>query len=309
MANEKGAGDGIHCPAMRNHFAAAALAYLWLGCAQLPRPAEPPAEFEAAKVHYRDVGTGSRAIVFIHGWACDSTFFDEQFATLQFATPQGAGRMIAIDLPGHGKSEEARPGVDYTMAYWARSIDAVLRHAGIDEAILVGHSNGVPVIRQFYRMYPDRALALVAIDGALIQVVTPEMVAPFIKQLEKPDYKSIARRLATGMARIGDLTTIQQEHIVDVAVNTPQRVLVGGIRAALDAAVWKTDPIKIPVLGVYVKQAAWTADYFTKVKEFVPQFEYHQLSGVNHCLQMDEPEKFNELLLAFLKAHELQATN
>ena len=60
---------------MRKHFAAAALACLWIGCVSdttQPKPTtppsaetkpEPPAEFEGVKVHYRDVGTGSRAIV------------------------------------------------------------------------------------------------------------------------------------------------------------------------------------------------------------------------------------------------------
>jgi len=34
-------------------------------------------------------------------------------------------------------------------------------------AVLVGHSMGTPVARQFYRKYPQNTLAIVIVDGAL----------------------------------------------------------------------------------------------------------------------------------------------
>src|ERR1700733_6270058 len=104
------------------------------------------AKYGDIKVHYQDEGKGKDAVVFVHGWTCDLNFWKGQF------TAMPGTRMIFVDLPGHGKSD--KPKVDYTMEYFARSIEAVMKDAGVKKAVLVGHSMGTPVIRNFYKFYP-----------------------------------------------------------------------------------------------------------------------------------------------------------
>src|SRR5262245_13090206 len=112
-----------------------------------------------AKVHYESHGEGDQALVLVHGWTCNATFWRRQI-------PDLAGhRVLVVDLPGHGESD--KPELAYTMEHFARGIDAVMRDAGVGKAVLVGHSMGTPVIRQFYRLFPDRTLALVIVDGSL----------------------------------------------------------------------------------------------------------------------------------------------
>ncbi len=53
------------------------------------------------------------------------------------------------------------------MDYFARSIAAVMRDAGVEQAVLAGHSMGTPVARQFYRLYRNKTLGLVIVDGPL----------------------------------------------------------------------------------------------------------------------------------------------
>lgn len=112
---------------------------------------------DGAKVHYESRGEGEEALVFVHGWMCNGSFWRAQLPA--FAEQ----RVIVIDLPGHGASDH--PDVDYTMDHFARGIDAVLVDAKVEKAVLVGHSMGTPVIRQFYRRHPEKTLALVIVDG------------------------------------------------------------------------------------------------------------------------------------------------
>src|SRR5204862_2730970 len=91
------------------------------------------------KVHYNSLGDGKTAVVFIHGWCCDHSVWREQAAALD-----GKGHMLFVDLPGYGKSD--KPKIDYTMNVFARGIDAVLQDAGVEKAVLVGHSMGTPVV-------------------------------------------------------------------------------------------------------------------------------------------------------------------
>ena len=105
------------------------------------------AKFGDIRVHYKSLGEGDTALVFVHGWTCNMNFWRYQVPAFD-----GKIRMILVDLPGHGESD--KPKIDYTMDLFARSIDAVLKEAGVEKAVLAGHSMGTPVIRQFARLYP-----------------------------------------------------------------------------------------------------------------------------------------------------------
>src|ERR1700755_3508391 len=90
---------------------------------------------DGAKVHYTDYGAGENALLFVHGWACDESFWAGQAPALA-----AEFHVITIDLPGHGQSD--KPQIAYTMDLYARAIDAVMQDAKVKGAVLVGHSNG-----------------------------------------------------------------------------------------------------------------------------------------------------------------------
>lgn len=102
------------------------------------------ASLDGARIHYQSYGKGSEALVLIHGWSCNVDHWRDQIPELS-----KRNRVIAIDLPGHGQSD--KPQLAYTMDLYARAVDAVMRDAGVKRAVLVGHSMGTPVARQFYR--------------------------------------------------------------------------------------------------------------------------------------------------------------
>src|SRR5216683_3109843 len=106
------------------------------------------------KVHYTNYGKGDTALFFVHGWSCDETVWSEQAPALAEKI-----RVITIDLPGHGQSEKPKT-IEYTMDLYARAIEAVLSDATVKSVISVGHSNGTPVIRRYYRKFPAKVKAL-----------------------------------------------------------------------------------------------------------------------------------------------------
>ena len=52
---------------------------------------------DGVEIAYTVSGEGSPALVFIHGWMCDQTFWSAQVE--EFST---TNTVITIDLPGHG---------------------------------------------------------------------------------------------------------------------------------------------------------------------------------------------------------------
>ena len=81
------------------------------------------ANFSGAKVHFQETGKGKKALILVHGWTCNADFWKESIN----AFPEY--RVIAVDLPGHGKSD--KPKTDYSMEYFAKSIAAVMKEAKI----------------------------------------------------------------------------------------------------------------------------------------------------------------------------------
>ena len=104
------------------------------------------------------IGQGSghgegRAILFLHGAGMDHTVWT--LPARHFA--RHGYRVIAPDLPAHGRSGGAALTSIDAMASWSwRLLDAM----GVGEAVLFGHSMGSLVVSQMASHHPDRVLAL-----------------------------------------------------------------------------------------------------------------------------------------------------
>jgi pimeloyl-ACP methyl ester carboxylesterase len=61
----------------------------------------------------------------------------------------------------------SRGATPITVSSFARALEAVRDEAKADRIVLVGHSLGAPVIRQYARLYPKDVAAPVAVDSPL----------------------------------------------------------------------------------------------------------------------------------------------
>jgi pimeloyl-ACP methyl ester carboxylesterase len=241
------------------------------------------------RVHYKDLGKGETAVVFVHGFACDLTTW--RFQAPAFA---GRGRLLLIDLPGHGQSD--KPKTDYSMDLFARAVAAVMDDAGVRKAVLVGHSMGTPVVRQFWRLYPDRTVALVAVDGMVAPLAMPRMPD---RAFDGDGYRETMLRFAD--RTFGpDASPEVRRSMKEVIAATPRHVALGNMKAMADPAVWKDDPIKVPVQMILAPAPVWPADYEGRVRKLAPRLEFHRMPGVGHCLMLEKPKEFNALLAGFL---------
>ena len=255
------------------------------------------AGFEGNKIHYYDTGDAKKkkdALVLVHGWTCSADFWNRTVN----AFPQY--RVIAVDLIGHGRSD--KPKADYSMEYFARSIDAVMKAAKVQRAVLAGHSMGTPVVRQYYRLYPRKTLGLIVVDGAL---------RPFAPRAEMEKYLAPIRAdYATGAAKMidGMLTPVRNSDlkawIREQMLATPSHVALSAWDGMIDEKIWGSDKIDVPVLAV-MAQGPWPADTETFYRSVAPKLEFHMWPGVTHFLFMERPTEFNELLAAFVEKNKL----
>ena len=131
--------------------------------------AQTVASADGVPIAWRAWGTGDTALVFIHGWSCDSSYWDAQLPV--FAKDH---RVIALDLAGHGASGLGRKS--WTMQAFGEDVAAVVRKAGAKRVILIGHSMGGPVALEAARRmlkgdYPrkDIVVPLPAVDSGQLR--------------------------------------------------------------------------------------------------------------------------------------------
>jgi len=74
----------------------------------------------------------------------------------------------------------------------------VLRDAHIKRAVLVGHSMGTPVIQQFYRLFPEKTVGLVIVDGALRVFLPKEQMDQFVNSL-RSNYQTAEPAFVDGL--------------------------------------------------------------------------------------------------------------
>jgi pimeloyl-ACP methyl ester carboxylesterase len=116
----------------------------------------------APRVTYVELNPGgAQALVFIHGLGSYLKFWRYQLDELA-----GKGyRVIAIDLPGYGKSDKPA-GFPYTMESFAAAVHEVVETLGVSQPILIGHSMGGHTALTFALQYPGEARALVLTSPA-----------------------------------------------------------------------------------------------------------------------------------------------
>lgn len=243
------------------------------------------------RIHFKSLGAGPQAVVLVHGWVCDLTVWRHQVDALV-----GRTRVVLLDLPGHGRS--GKPDTTYSMAFFARAIDAVLRTAGVDRAALVGHNMGVPVIREYYRLFPARTLTLVAVDGPL-RAPDSETSRRMLAAVAGPDWRQVVEQRVTEMYGAPEQAALRRA-ILQMAMATPQYAAAAAMRGMLDPAIWRDDQIGVPLLVVVAKGPNWPASYRAYLERLAPGVRYEELDGVQHFLMLERPEVFNPILIRFL---------
>lgn len=258
-------------------------------------------------MYYEDTGGDGIPILFIHGYPLSSRLWGPQIEALA-----GAARVIAPDLRGHGRSEPvAGP---YWMDLLAEDCAELLDAIGVDEpVVLCGLSMGGYVSFAFYRQYGVRVRGLVlaatragedseagkqARDQAaqkareqgvakVVEDMLPKMMAPSTYE-ERPELVEQVRRImletsvagATGdlqgmKARIDSTNTLRQIDLPTLILHGEDDQLIPASEAQAMAAAINENSAENAIL------------------ELIPK--------AGHLLNLEQPERFNEAVLRYLK--------
>jgi pimeloyl-ACP methyl ester carboxylesterase len=99
-------------------------------------------ENELGTMAYRVSSGAGPTVVLVHGNSGSARSFARQLEG-----PIGERlRLVAIDLPGHGESQDAANPAAYSLPGYARAVAALVKALGLEEAVFVGWSLGGHVL-------------------------------------------------------------------------------------------------------------------------------------------------------------------
>lgn len=249
------------------------------------------------EVPFTAVGDSNRGLVFVHGWAGDRSFWREQVPELS-----DLGALLALDLPGHGDSPAE--GVPHSMDLYARAVVAAMDHVGLDRAVLVGHSNGTPVIRAAQALAPERVTGLVIIDGAVRPMLDDRaqidaLIAPFAAEDHEEHMAGYV-----GSLFAPELDADLRAELEMRMQRTAQSTLVGAFQAAWTPEVLEMPRMDLPVLCLMTEM--WGPENENLVGRLAPQVTYVTYP-TSHFVMLDAPVDVNARIRRWARGLQLLA--
>lgn len=98
-------------------------------------------------------------IIALHGWMDNASTFDPLIESLE-----GNYFIIAVDLPGHGRSSHYPPGVPYRNISWLIDLRRIVTYFHLDKISFLGHSMGGNVALMYASVYPGQVERIIACD-------------------------------------------------------------------------------------------------------------------------------------------------
>ena len=252
------------------------------------------------KLHYGVVGDGSRTVCFVHALAADSGMWSEQVPAL---LARGL-RVLRVDLRGHGGSDPA-PG-DYTLMELASDIAAVIETLGDGPVGYVGLSVGGMIGEAL-------AIGFGSSVSSLMLCEAPPAALRNAREIWAP--RTAAARAANSLEPIADATMERWltpefrarnpnrwQQIRDTVAATTVDGYCGTVAALSNFDFTDELPkLRVPALVLYGEDdKASSHEENERLAALIPGGRFVAFPGARHLPNVEEPARFNEILLNWL---------
>ena len=271
-------------------------------------------QLDGIRLHYAAWGPRrAPPLILLHGGAANSHWWD-------WVAPRLAGpvRVLALDFPGHGKSEWPRPP-RYRMEDLVRAVMAFAEGLDVGCLDLVGHSLGGKIAMLVAAWHSRRMRSLVVIDA------TPDVSPEGLAQMRQIGTRPL-RRFRSPRAAAQGFRLIPPETVAG-----PARLRVLAVRSARHRGHgrWSIGPDRefftrvvpqmawplLPRIGcsTLIMRAQWSSilDRRTAqaMQRAIPRSTLCEVPKTRHHLILERPSEVSKVIRQFLMEHALGKEN
>lgn len=249
--------------------------------------------------------TGGRAfdpalptVVFIHGAQHDHSVWSLQ---TRYLAHHGYG-VLAVDLPGHGRSAGAPLASIEALAQW---LLALLDAAGVEQATLVGHSMGSLIALECSGLAPARLAGLVLVGTAFPMKVSDTLLDA--ARRDEPAafdminaWSHLSLNHHPGTPAPGFSVFVQNRRLME---RQASGVLYTDFNACnvYQQGLARAQALQLPTLFVLGRRDMMTPPRSGKaLAAQVRQARVVEIDGSGHALQTERPQEVLDALVKFL---------
>jgi len=240
------------------------------------------------------------AVVLVHGWCCDHSFFEPQAKHFD----EAGRRVIALDLRGHGGSDA--PDVQYTMELFADDVAWCIRQLGLVQPIVIGHSMGGIIAFDLAARYPDLPAAIVMVDSSVARSASGRTAIDGIcKALSGPDRIKVMRDYVGSALFIPTDDPVRKEALLARMSAAPAHVVVSAMEGLRDYdPAYAKGMVTAPSLFIAADEPVPRAD-MTVMRELLPRLHHGRTVGSGHFCQLEVPDQVNAMIDRFIAVERL----
>jgi pimeloyl-ACP methyl ester carboxylesterase len=253
-----------------------------IGCAK---------SFDGELISYSVFGKGDITLVFVHGWSCDSRYWQCQIP--YFAQKY---QVVIIDLAGHGNSGQGRQV--YSLESFGEDVKAVVEKLDAKKVILIGHSMSGEIVAKAATLMPGPAIGIIGVDTIQnVEDTMPQEQFDKIISGMKTDFKGTVKNFVEPM--LGkNMNPELKQWIIDDMSAAPPNVAASAFKEYVEkfenkgiANLFKE--VKVPVRCVNAD--LWPTNPEVN-RKYIAFYNVVFMKNAGHFIQLERPAEFNKLL-------------
>ena len=232
-------------------------------------------------------------VLFLHGirgnrrnWAGQVAFFSKRF------------KAAAWDARGYGDSDDYEGPLQFE--YFTGDVLRLAEHFKAPKLHLVGLSMGGRIARNVALRAPERVRSLVLIStNPGFDSMSPESVKRFVTE----------RRNATPQSLRGLLGSKSNESAYRELLDSVARIHEASYQKTLEASVAQDraapiEQIRVPTLVVAgAEDTVYPPELAREMAQRIPGAELLMFERTGHLANLEQPERFNDVVFEFLSRH------
>jgi len=242
---------------------------------------------DGVAISYDLQGRGAPALVFVHGWCCDKTYWRHQIP--HFSKRH---KVVAIDLGGHGDSGLNR--TDWTIEAFGQDVAAVVEALDLRPVILIGHSMGGPVNIAAAHYLRGRVVGLVGVDthNDIDAEYNKNDTNGFVAALTS-SFVEVTSSSVRGMFVAGADADLVEQVVADMS-SAPPAVGASAMRGLMSFDRLRAlKGLDVPIRCINSDRRSTDVP---AARKHTKSFDLKIMKGLGHFPMLEAPEEFNTLL-------------